>query len=253
MPRWAASYLPRGLYITRAPEIMGERLTGIAGLGGQVRVRARFGYGESFGPWSAKSDPLKTKPDGSDGGMGLGSGGQMSDVDRQMFEGVSTMSLKARYDCVWKHKVLPHRGDPEGSSKNYSLPVNVAVNERGFHMALQATSTIKATFPMESIKSFRCRGSSMFQLTVGMLNTPNASMQMWAHGMDAHRGEEPYFFVYELETKEGKLLGAAILKAQKEAEQAEVDQMQRLMAASAPTAVSSMGVSSSFNGKTSSS
>jgi hypothetical protein len=64
-----------------------------------------------------------------------------------------------------------------------SPQVVIVVNERGFHMAMKATSTIKATFDMESIKSFRTKGSSTFLMTVGMLNSANAAMQMWAHGM----------------------------------------------------------------------
>ena len=62
------------------------------------------------------------------------------------------------------------------------------------------------------IKRRRAKGSNAFVLTTGMLNSKDASVMMWAHGMEAHRGDAPYQFEFELETKDGRLLGGAIMK-----------------------------------------
>jgi hypothetical protein len=215
------------------------------------RVRGRFAYGDTFGPWSAKSDAIKTLAEG----VGVveaefGDSSQL-DLDMKQFLEQSTMSLKQNYSAAWKHKVQPHRGDPSAAAKSFSLPVTVTINARGFHMQLAATSTIKMNVAMESIKRFRMVKPNLFELTVGMLNNSNASMTMWAHGMDTHRGEQPYHFVYELETKEGKLMGAAILKGRREAEQEEVDRMQALMAApmSAPPMIGGAAFNSTMGGR----
>ena len=135
---------------------------------------------------------------------------------------------------MWKHRVAAHRGDPGGASTVYKLPAILSVNQYGVAMSLRQTGTIRATFDLESIKTYRCRGSGGFTIVVGMLNDANASATMWAHGMDAHRGEAPYHFEYEFDTRDGKLIGAAILKATKEARLAEEDRMRQLMFDSQP-------------------
>ena len=47
-------------------------------------------------------------------------------------------------------------------------------------------------------------------------------------------GEAPYHFEYSFETKEGKLIGAAILKATQQGRLAEEDRMRQLMFDAAP-------------------
>ena len=234
-----------------------------------IRVRARFA-GQGWGPWSPKSETMVTLADGATaGGSPRVAGFEGEDPAMKQFGGVDESKLKPRYDAVWRHKVAAHRGDPGGASTEYKLPVSLAVDQHGFAMFLKQTDTIQARFDLESIKAYRCNGSSTFTMVVGMLNDANASATMWAHGMDAHRGtppcprtqcaparlpsplargapvrsavltllaagEAPYHFEYSFETKEGKLIGAAILKATQQGRLAEEDRMRQLMFDAAP-------------------
>ena len=199
-----------------------------------IRVRGRFA-GQGWGPWSPKSETMITLHEGGEAGQGQVAGfAGDDDPAMKQFQGVDDSKLKSRYEVVWRHKVAAHRGDPGGASTVYKLPAIVSVNQHGFAMSLRETGTISAQFDIESIKTYRCRGSALFTIVVGMLNDANASATMWAHGMDAHRGEAPYHFEYELETRDGKLIGAAIIKATKEARLAEQDRMRELMFNSAP-------------------
>lgn len=208
-----------------------------------VRVRARF-PGQGWGPWSPKSEVMSTLQEGAASGSTprvVGIDGD--DPAMKQFQGIDDSKLKARYDVVWKHKVAAHRGDPNGVSTVYKLPAILSVNQFGVAMSLRQTGTISAKFDIESIKTFRCRGSGGFTIVVGMLNDANASATMWAHGMDAHRGEAPYHFEYEFDTRDGKLIGAAILKATKEAQLAEEDRMRQLMFDSQPKTMADAGPS----------
>jgi hypothetical protein len=214
-----------------------------------VRVRARFA-GQGWGPWSPKSEVLATLPEGAkEGSSPRMAGFEGDDPALKQFQGIDDSKLKSRYEVVWKHKVAAHRGDPTGASTLYKLPAILSVNQYGVAMSLRQTGTISAQFDIESIKTYRCRGSGLFTIVVGMLNDANASATMWAHGMDALGGEAPYLFEYEFETRDGKLIGAAIIKATKEARLAEQDRMRQLMFDSQPKTMADAAPSWQARGK----